>query len=107
MNPVDYIAASLIAAAYQSLILDDEYIAAIIKDTDVPAYFRRVAKFAAAPRTMDLYDQYYPEFDNHATFVMDAALDHLLTDPALPPEVRHLIEQIKAFREWESRVTKN
>src|SRR5271170_7299398 len=104
-DPVGQIAEKLIASAYKHFSNPGEaaggdYIAGVTAATDVPAHFRRIARFAAAPRSMDLYEQYreataHYDADRDADMVMHAGLDHLLKDTALPAEQRRVIEQIK------------
>ncbi|MBV8774745.1 MAG: hypothetical protein JO166_20790 [Deltaproteobacteria bacterium] len=106
MDDVDHIAEKLIAAAYRRFGAGDDYITAVIGNTDVPAYFRCIAKLAALPRAMNLYEQYQQASgDLDADMVMNAGLDSLLTDAALPPDQRRVIEQIKALRAWALDVT--
>lgn len=112
-TPVDQIAEKLISAAHELFgALGDpeaaggDYIADVTKDTDVPAYFKEMAALAAAPRSMDLYDDYQQNrFNQDAECVMDAGLKQLLTVPALPPEQRSIIESVKAFQAWTEEVT--
>jgi hypothetical protein len=94
-DPVEQIAEKLIASAYRHFgnpgeAAGGDYIAIVTKDTDVPAHFRRIAKLAAAPRSMDLHEQYreataHYDADRDADMVMHAGLDHLLKDTACPP----------------------
>jgi hypothetical protein len=71
----------------------------VTADSDVVAYFRHVAGLAAALHSIDIYEQYRAHHDNDgdADFVMNAGLDCLLEDAALPAEQRRVIEQIKAL----------
>jgi hypothetical protein len=103
-QPVDQIAEKLIAAAYKHFGEPGEkpgrdYIDKVTAETDVPAYFRHVAKLAAAPRSMDIYEQYREHDDADAGMVMNAGLDYLLKDAALPAEQRRVIQQIKTLDE--------
>jgi hypothetical protein len=104
MSAIDAIAGKLIEAAYERFGRPPdpggEYIETVTRDTDVAAYFREMVKLAAAPRSKELRESWWAIHDQDAAMVMEAGFDHLLTDAALPPEERRIMEGIKALKAW-------
>ena len=100
------IADKLIAAAYKRFghppEAGGEYIATVITQTDVLAYFLQRLQLAKEPRTRELFERLEgPLQDLDADMVMRAGLDQLAEDVALPETERQAIRAINEFAGWE------
>jgi hypothetical protein len=101
----DAIAGKLMEAAHgRPSDKEGEFIAAGTRQLDVAAYFREAVTLAREPRSRGLWVRSRRFFDSVGAIVMEAGLRRLLQDAALPPEERRVIEEIAAFKQWQSAV---
>jgi hypothetical protein len=103
-GPIDAVAEKLVEAAYELFgrppEAGGEYIHTVIRETDVPGYFRKMLQIAEGARSRDLW-QYFEKVRNHdAEMVMNAGLEYLSRQATLPADERRLVEEIKKFQEW-------
>ena len=107
-DPIDSIAEKLIEAAYEHFgrppEADGEYIHTVVRETDVPGYFRKTLQLARGPRSRTFW-QHVKEVRNHdAEMIMDAGLKYLSQQATLPADQRRIIEEINNFQQWQLAV---
>ena len=103
-DPINSISEKLIEAAYKHFgrppEAGGEYIHTVVRETDVPGFFRKTLQFARGPRSRSLWQHFEEVRNGDAEMVMDAGLKYLSQQPTLPADQRRIIEEIKNFQEW-------
>jgi hypothetical protein len=110
MSPIYRLAKKLLPAAYLAYQRAPEpgtkYIDRVASRTDLPTYLKEVARFAAEPRSDELWQRYHDDvFDIDAEIIMQAGLDWLCSHAELTQDERGVIERIAEFQTWETGIS--
>jgi hypothetical protein len=79
--------------------LGGSYVETVMREIDIPAYFRAVSILALEPRTPELRHRHRAMFDQDAAFILEGGMGHLLRGDLTDGD-RAMIEAIRSLGEW-------